>query len=87
MNRGLRPEVFFRRDSTGHEIDLLLETDGGLLPVAAKSGQRFNSDFARELNGWREAGGLVDTPGVIVYDGENSTTFQKDRILSWRCWG
>ena len=88
VHRGLRPDLHFWRDSSGHEIDLLIEAGGGkLVPVEAKSGQTFNSDFVRELSWWRNAGGLSDTTGVVVYGGEQSTTFKDDRILSWRCWG
>ncbi len=87
-HRGLRPDVYFWRNSAGHEIDLLLEADGGkLLPVEAKSGQTFNSDFVKELNWWREAGGLAELPGVLVYGGDRCFTYKGDYVLSWRNWG
>jgi len=88
MHRGLRPDVHFWRDSVGHEIDLLIEADSGkLIPVEAKSGQTFNPDFVKELSWWREAGGLSEATGAVVYGGDQSTTFKNDRVLSWRCWG
>jgi len=88
IHRGLRPDLYFWRDSSGHEIDLLIEAGGGkLVPVEAKSGQTFNSDFVKELTWWRNAGGLSGTTGVVGYGGEQSTTFKGDRILSWRGWG
>lgn len=87
-HRGLRPDVYFWRDSTGHEIDLLIEAGGGkLVPVEAKSSQTFNSDFVRELIWWRDASGLTDTAGAVVYGGEKSTAYRDDHILSWRSWG
>ena len=88
MHRGLRPDVHFWRDSAGHEIDLLIEADGGkLVPVEAKSGQTFNPDFVKELSWWRAAGGLPKATGAVVYGGDQSTTFKNDSVLSWRCWG
>jgi hypothetical protein len=70
IDRGLRPDLYFWLDSSGHEIDLLIEAGGGkLVPVEAKSGQTFNSDFVRELTWWRQAGGL-ETTGAVVYSGE-----------------
>jgi uncharacterized protein len=88
MNRGLQPDVYFWRDSTGHEIDVLLEAAGGqLVPVEAKSGQTFTGDFTKELHWWREAGGLEQTPGVVVYGGDKSMTYKDDHVLSWQCWG
>lgn len=87
-HRGLRPDVHFWRDAKGHEIDLLIEAGGGrLVPVEAKSGQTFSSDFVKDLQWWREAGGLADTTGVVVYGGDASMTYKADRILSWQCWG
>jgi predicted AAA+ superfamily ATPase len=87
VHRGLRPDVYFWRDSSGHEIDLLIEAGGGrLVPVEAKSGQTFNADFVKELAWWRQVSGL-EAAGVVVYGGDQSTTFKDDRILSWRSWG
>jgi hypothetical protein len=88
IHRGLRPDVYFWRDSAGHEIDLLIEAGGGkLVPVEAKSGQTFNSEFVKELAWWRNASGLLETTGTVVYGGGKSTTYKDDQILSWRCWG
>lgn len=88
MNRGLPPDVYFWRDSTGHEIDLLLEGSGGTFtPIEVKSGQTFNSDFVKEMNWWRQAGELPETPGAVIYGGDLSTTYKNDRVLSWKSWG
>ena len=70
MNRGLQPEVYFWRDSMGHEIDLLIEAGGGrLLPVEAKSGQTFTSDFVKNLAWWHNLAGSVAARGAVVYGG------------------
>lgn len=88
VHRGLHPDVYFWRDSAGHEIDLLIETERSkLLPVEAKSGQTFNPDFVKELAWWQDASGLVEVPGAVVYGGDKSTTYKGHRILSWRSWG
>ena len=87
MNRGLRPDVYYWRDSTGHEIDLLIEAGGGrLLPIEIKSGQTFNSDFVRNLTWWRGVSGGASTKGVVVYGGDKSITYKDDLALSWRGW-
>ena len=87
MNRGLRPDVYFWRDSAGHEIDLLIEAGGGrLLPIEIKSGQTFNSDFVRNLTWWRGVSGGASTKGVVVYGGDKSITYKDDLALSWRGW-
>jgi uncharacterized protein len=86
-HRGMAPDVYFWRDSTGHEIDLVIEAGGGrLVPVEAKSSQTFTPEFVKEIAWWRETGGLEE-PGVVVYGGETTTAFKNDRVMSWRGWG
>lgn len=80
--------MYFWRDSTGHEIDLLIECDGGkLLPIEAKSGATFNSDFVRDLAWWRGISGSMATNGLILYGGEKSFPYKDDLALAWRAWG
>ncbi len=88
MHRGLRPDLYFWRDSSGHEIDLIIEAGRGtLVPVEAKSGQTFQPDFIKELDWWRAASGLTDTTGTVLYGGDTSTRYKGHSILSWRGWG
>ena len=87
-HRGLRSDVYFWRDSAGHEVDLLIDTGGdNLLPIEIKSGQTFNPDFAKELNWWRETSGSGERSGVVVYGGEKSFHYKNIHVLSWRAWG
>ncbi len=44
-NRGRRPEIFFFRDSTGLECDLLYPSEGRILAIEAKSGATVASDW------------------------------------------
>lgn len=46
---GLPPDLFFWRDKTGHEIDLILQNAGEPIPVEIKSGQTFNTEFVKQL--------------------------------------
>jgi len=88
MNRGLRPDIYFWRDSTGREIDLLIEAGAEhLLPIEIKSGQTFNSDFVKNLTWWRQLSSAVDAPGVVVYGGDRSMNYKGNLMLSWRGWG
>ncbi len=88
MNRGLQPDIHFWRDSSGHEIDLLLEGDSEKpVLIEVKSGQTFNSDFVKELNWWRTVAEQPEIQGIIVFGGETSTAYKEDQILSWRNWG
>lgn len=84
MNRG-EPALFhFWRDSHGNEVDLLIEADGGLMPVEIKSGQTLNRDFFVGLERWAAlAGNLVRVP-TLIYGGDDDADRRGVRVLGWR---
>ena len=48
VHRGQEQSLYFWRDSSGNEIDVVIEGDGAALPVEIKSGQTVASDFFNE---------------------------------------
>jgi len=83
-NRGLRNNLYFWRNNTGHEIDLLMDQGGQLTPVEIKSGQTFADDWLGGLKKWLLlAGGEAHAP-KIIYAGDESWEEDGIRILSWR---
>jgi len=87
VHRGLEPDVYFWRDSGAHEIDLLIERGEGLLPVEAKSGETFASDFLDGILYWRGLSGKKDQPAALVYGGEASYLREGVVVMSWKTWG
>lgn len=45
FHRAEEPDLHFWRDSTGHEIDLLIERGRNLTPVEIKSGETVAGDY------------------------------------------
>lgn len=67
-NTGQTPGLYFWRDNTGHEIDLLLEKGPALFPIEIKAGQTITPAFFASLTFWQ---GLSGTEGgALVYAGE-----------------
>ncbi|MBM3437026.1 MAG: DUF4143 domain-containing protein, partial [Bacteroidetes bacterium] len=66
-NMGKTANLFFWRDNTGHEIDVLIETAGELYPVEIKSGQTTTSEFFKGLNFWEKI--AKKKAGAVVYVG------------------
>ncbi len=67
-NKGKLNNLFFWRDNTGNEIDLLFEFSDSLLPVEIKSGQTVANDFFKGIKFWNK---LTQTDGgFIVYGGD-----------------
>jgi hypothetical protein len=44
LNRGERPAFSFRRDSSGNEVDLIVEQGNMLMPIEIKSGKTMTRD-------------------------------------------
>ena len=87
FNCGLEPDVYFWRDSTGHEVDLLIDRGTELIPVEIKSGETIGSDFFRGLDYWRSLPGQSRCPAAMIYGGKTSFTRKNVAITSWAHWG
>lgn len=86
-HQALKPDLYFWRDSAGHEIDLLIDLADVLVPVEIKSGQTLGSDFFAGLNYWRTLPGQADCPAALVSGGDASYQRSEINVLSWRHWG
>jgi predicted AAA+ superfamily ATPase len=60
------PPLFFWRDRTGHEIDLLIEKANLLYPVEIKSGNTMSPDMLDGLLWWAKLAGLPPDAGTLV---------------------
>ncbi len=52
-HQGVANAMYFWRDNTGNEVDLLIERAGELWPVEMKSGATFQSEWLRGLHTWQ----------------------------------
>ena len=82
-NMGFQGDLFFWRDNTGHEIDLIIERQDGIFPVEIQSGQTLLPDFFKGLNYWEKLNG--NATGALIYGGgENQLRSKGIRIYSWK---
>ena len=68
-NQGLSPNLYFSRDSEGHEIDLLWLSGGRLNGFEIKSASTWTSGFKKELLRFSDKVALLATASV-VYNGD-----------------
>lgn len=68
LNAGRRPNLYFWRDNTGNEIDILLDRGTELLAIEVKSGQTITADYFKGLNFWQRTSG--QDGGFVVYAGD-----------------
>lgn len=83
-NTGSLAKLYFWRDHTGNEIDLIIETGAGLIPVEIKSGMTLNNDFFKNLHYWYDLSGADPASGYLVYGGNENQYRSLGRVLSWR---
>lgn len=72
FNQGLVSNLYFWRNNTSEEVDLVLEEDSRLQPVEIKSSQTFNAAFLDGLAKWAR------------YAGDDSMVRNGVAVQSWR---
>lgn len=83
FNRGERSNLFFWRDSSGNEIDLLVQEGQSLHPVEIKSGQTIIDDFFKGFRFWEKLTG--EPGGTVVYGGDQIQQRSNGlQVVSWR---
>ena len=83
LHSGMEPNLFFWRDSTGHEIDVIMDRGVELMPLEIKSGQTVAGDFFKGLDFWRNLSGHPDAPAALIYAGDRSFRTQGINVHSW----
>jgi predicted AAA+ superfamily ATPase len=81
-NAGLPVNLFFWRDKTGHEVDIIVDEAGVLLPIEIKSGQTIHAEFFKNITYWQA---LSNTHrAYILYAGQQ--TQQRSNGITVRNW-
>jgi predicted AAA+ superfamily ATPase len=83
-NSGKADNLFFWRNNTGDEVDVIAEQGGRLLPIEIKSGSTIASDWFKPLVKWSGLAGSVAQTPWLVYGGEQCQTRQDIEVLPWR---
>lgn len=66
-NKGEPVNLYYWRDKTGHEIDLIVDKGDVLIPIEIKSGKTINNEYFKNLLYWKGLSGM--NRGVVIYSG------------------
>ena len=69
LNQVREPKLYYWRDSTGHEVDLLYERAEGITPLEIKLGATIQQDAWKGIDYYRKLNAQA-APGIVVYGGE-----------------
>lgn len=82
FNKAQPHRIYFWRDNTGHEIDVILESANSLFPIEIKSGKTITSAYFSGLSFWNRIS--QQEGGTVIYGGDS---YQKRsngiEVLPW----
>lgn len=82
-NEGLPINLFYWRDKTGHEIDVIVDNAGKLLPIEIKSGKTISSEFFKNMEYWCALSG--EEKSLLLYAGDqNQKRSTGAEVINWR---
>ncbi len=84
FNQGLPSDLYFWRDQSGTEVDVLIERSDGLLPIEIKSGQTVTSDQFKGLRKWLALAGDTAAGARLVYGGDTDSVRFGVGVIPWR---
>jgi hypothetical protein len=76
--------LYFWRDSTGHEVDVLLDTPAGLQAIEIKSGSTFAADWIKGLQKWRSLSGNNGFQSQIIFGGMGLYEREDCQVKDWQ---
>ncbi len=82
-NSGLNSNLYFWRDKSGKEIDIIVEKAGTLYPVEIKSGQTVSTDFFKNIHSWNDLSNGNPENSFIVYGGTTQQRRNNIYVLPW----
>jgi len=81
---GSSARLFYWRDRTGHEIDLIIEDGLLVLPVEIKAASTYQPNFGKTIRWWMQLPEAPAKEGLVIYDGRND--IQQGSPLPCRPW-
>jgi len=75
--------LFFWRNNTGEEVDIIIEQTQNLVPIEIKSGGTIASDWLKPILKWCDLAGEAASKPYIIYGGEQYQKRDKINIIPW----
>jgi predicted AAA+ superfamily ATPase len=84
LNKGLEPNIYFWRDRTGNEIDILIDDGRSLIPVEIKSSATVTAEFFSAFAKWKAISSRKDSKGWLIYGGDSRQDRSDCTVLPWK---
>ncbi|PKL14011.1 MAG: AAA family ATPase [Spirochaetae bacterium HGW-Spirochaetae-8] len=83
LNTGITPELFFWRNNTGNEVDIVHEDGAIIRSVEIKSGKTFTPQLLSGLETWMRYSGESPETCTLVYAGDREMRFNGIELKKW----
>lgn len=85
FNQGMTPHLFYYRDNSQKEIDLIEEQTFGQLNIyEIKSAKRFNTQFYSGIDYFKKIYGESVVGGTVLYDGDETVAIGEKHYSNWK---
>ncbi|MBD3345911.1 MAG: DUF4143 domain-containing protein [Chitinivibrionales bacterium] len=81
---GISEPVYYWRDRSGNEIDLLIDKGQRLQPIEIKSGATLNRDFFKGIQKWLDLAGNTAKDPALIYGGTQSLVRSGIQVIPWQ---
>ncbi|PKO21276.1 MAG: GTP-binding protein [Chloroflexi bacterium HGW-Chloroflexi-1] len=82
LHRGEEPALYFWRTAAGAEVDLVVETQSGLIPIEIKAAATARPEMAREIIAFRRDFADRATNGYVIHPGHAALPLGGG-VLAW----
>ena len=83
-NRGEEEAMWFWRDHSGNEVDLIMESDGDVSAIEIRSGATYLPEMFRGVEFWQRVTGTPKSACRVIYGGSVSMETARGTLQSWR---
>lgn len=83
VHNGDVPPLYFWRDKTGHEVDVIIDTGKKLIPIEIKSGETIDNSFFNGLRYFISLGPPASKEGILIHGGDDLYQRENFTVRPW----
>lgn len=84
LNLGLEPQLYYFRDTQGHEVDFIFQTGRELIPIEVKAAKTFNREFFKNLYFFKNLVEERSPRGFLIYAGNQEQKVETIEVLNYQ---
>lgn len=86
-NLDQQPSLYFWRDSSGNEIDCIIEEAEYTIPIEIKASKTISPEFFKQFDYWKNIASKPSQQGLVIYGGSQNRSGPNAKVLSWESCG